>query len=286
MLITKQDGTHEKFNPEKLHRSLKRVGCSEEICEEVITEVEKELSKGDSTSKIYQRAFELLREKEKPLAARYSMKRAVFALGPSGFPFEDFVAEIFRAQGYQASTGKYLQGMCAPHEVDLYALRGTRCIGAEIKFHNRLGTKTDLKVALYVHARFEDIRRAHPHGYIQGGVDEGWLITNTEFTSNAVHYGNCVGLVLIGWTYPEDGNLLDLIEETNVQPITALTTLSERHKRELLSKEIVLCRSLIMKQGELSRLGLTEEKVKEVVKEIRALCGFTDARYNSIQTSE
>jgi hypothetical protein len=46
------------------------------------------------TDEIYAHAFEMLREADIPAAAaRYSVKRAIFALGPSGFPFEQFLAE-------------------------------------------------------------------------------------------------------------------------------------------------------------------------------------------------
>lgn len=273
MLITKQDGTKQEFDPGKLYRSLKRVGCSENVCQEVISEVEDEIEEGDSTSKIYSRAFRLLRNKEKPLAARYSMKRAVLALGPSGFPFEEFVGELFRAQQYQVTVGKFIRGVCAPHEVDVYALRGTHCIGAELKFHNRLGLKTDLKTALYVYGRFEDIKKAHPDGYVEGGVDEGWLITNTQFTATAIRYGKCAGLTLISWDYPQHGNLRELIEQAEVQPVTALTTLSSRQKQLLLSQNVVLCRTLREKRGTLKSMGLSEEKIAEAVTEARALCG-------------
>jgi len=34
-------------------------------------------------------------------------------------------------------------------------------IFVEAKFHNRLGVKTDLKVALYVKARFDDLKMVH-----------------------------------------------------------------------------------------------------------------------------
>jgi len=275
MLITKQDGEQENFDPSKLKRSLARVGCSEGICEEVIGDVTKELKEGDSTSKIYKRAFELLREKEKPLAARYSMKRAVLALGPSGFPFEDFMSEIFRARGCQdVETQKAMQGACAPHEVDLYAKQNGRTIVAELKFHNRLGIKTDLKVALYVHARFEDLRKAETGN----AIDEGWLITNTEFTSNAINYGRCTGLTLISWEYPEKGSVRNLIEETRVQPITALTTLSVSEKRMLMERRIVLCRMLQDNRDALTHIGLSEKKISEVLTEGNALCGLPKAR--------
>lgn len=275
MQITKQDGKREPFDPSKLERSLKRAGCSKGICQEVITEVERELYDGESTSEIYKKAFRLLREREKPLAARYSMKRALLELGPSGFPFEDFIAEIFRAQGLTGvRTGKNIEGICAPHELDVYGLRGDTCIGAELKFHNGLGVKTDLKVALYVQARFEDIKKAHPRGQVEGGIDEMWLITNTAFTSNAKKYSKCVGLKLVSWEYPKKGNLQDMIEEVGVQPVTALTTLTAHHKRDLLKKKLVLCRSLAGQENTLQSIGLTDTETSAVMAEGRALCGL------------
>jgi hypothetical protein len=273
MLITKHDGRQEAFDESKLRRSLKRAGCSEGVCNEVIDEVTTELREGDSTSKIYRRAFELLREKEKPLAARYSLKRAVLDLGPSGFPFEAFIAEIFRLRGYTTTTNKEMSGVCTVHEVDVCACKQEHCLGIEAKFHNRLGFKTDVKVVLYVHARFEDIKKAYPKGGCMGGVDEGWLITNTEFTSRAIEYGKCARITLIGWDYPERGNLQDLIEEAGVQPITALTTLSEHDKRLLIGQRLVLCRSLREHPEILESLGISESKRDTVLSESNALCG-------------
>lgn len=272
MLITKQDGAQEPFNPLKLRRSLERVGCSENVCNEIIGEVESELHEGDGTGAIYKRAFDLLRKKEQPLAARYSMKRAILDLGPSGFPFEDFVAEIFKSKGFNVSTDRYVTGICAPHEVDVYALKEDICIGAELKFHNRLGFKTDLKVALYVHSRFQDIRKAHPKGHIEDGIDEGWLITNTAFTKNAMQYGKCVGLRMVSWEYPEKDSLQDMIEETSVQPITALTTLSKQDKRLLLDRKLVLCRMLHGEERLLSDIGLSASKIRDVLSEAAMLC--------------
>src|SRR3989344_2359712 len=179
---------------------------------------------GITTEEIYRRAFEILQKEEAtPVAARYSIKRAVFALGPSGFPFEQFLAEVLRAHGWKAQTGVALNGRCAPHEVDVFAEKNGRRIGVEAKFHNDAGGKTDIKDALYVHARYQDLR-ATPD--TSSHVDEGWLVTNTRFTRNAIRYAQCSGLSLIGWDYPHGRGLLALIEEVKVHPLTCLTTLS------------------------------------------------------------
>jgi hypothetical protein len=136
-----------------------------------------------------------------PVAARYLIQRAVLALGPG---FLCNLAEIFRAHGWKAQTGVALNGRCAPHEVDVFAEKNGKRIGIEAKFHNDAAGKTDIKDALYVYARYEDLRSA-PEA--SSRVDEGILITNTRFTRNAIRYAQCSGLSLIGWDYPRS-NLL------------------------------------------------------------------------------
>jgi len=192
------------------------------------------------------------------------MKRAVRELGPSGFPFEKFIAEIFKARGYKTETGSVIKGKCATHEVDMVAEKDGKKILAEIKFHNNLGITSDLKVALYVDARFVDLGI--------GTLSEGWLITNTRFTRNAIKYGECRNLHMLSWSYPQNSGLQNLIEESGVQPITALPSLSGHEKRQLLDQGIVLCRMLNAEPPNLSAI-FSKEKLEEVLIESKALCG-------------
>lgn len=268
VLITKEDGTEEYFNPEKLRTSLSRAGAPKNITEEIVTHVVGEITTGDSTQSIYRHAFSLLRKRARPVAARYSMKRAVLGLGPSGYPFEKFLAEIFMALGYRAKTGTMLRGKCVEHEIDVIAERGGRRIGVEAKFHNDLGLKSDVKVSLYVKARFDDLRESTR----REKFDEVWLVTNTKFTGQATAYGTCSGLTLVSWDYPRRGNLNDLIEEAGVHPITCLTTLSGREKLMLLTQGIVLCRDIVRGRGMLASIGISEVKINQVLTEARALC--------------
>jgi len=267
ILIKKTDGSTEPFEASKLEQSLKRAGASKPIIEEIVKTVTSKLVPGMSTKEIYHEAFELLRDKEdKPIAAKYSLKKAVFDLGPSGFPFEDFITEIYRATGHKASNGVILKGKCAEHEVDMFAIhKGGKRHGAEIKFHNTPGIKTDLKVALYVYARFDDLIKGDQ-------VDEGSLITNTRFTSNALSYGECAGLKMISWDYPEKGNLYSLIEETGLHPITCLTTIEERYKKRLIENEIVLCRAIKEDASTLETHGVPADSIPEILEEVGSLC--------------
>ncbi len=271
VFIKKADGEREQFRPEKLERSLEHAGASSTMRARILAQVMQEVKDDMTTEEIYRRAFDILRkEDETPVAARYSMKRAVFALGPSGFPFEQFLGEVLRGHGWRVRSDVTLMGRCAPHEVDVLAEKDGKRIGIEAKFHNDPGGKTDIKDALYVHARYQDLAMT-PHK--ESHVDEGWLVTNTRFTRNAINYAQCANLALLGWDYPAKHGLLAMIEEAGVHPLTALTTLAEGEKRRLLEHKIVLCRA-IQTPHLLEEHGVKPSNIPKVVEEAQRLCGI------------
>ena len=234
--VIKSTGERERFSLNKLRRSLTRSGADDETISRIIDHIIPELHNGMKTSQIYKHAYSILKKSKYPAAIRYSLRKAVMELGPSGFPFEKYVAEVLRGKGFTAKTGVILSGFCVDHEVDILMEKGDRHIFAECKFHNQQGIKTDVKAALYVHARFIDLQKGHDLKEEMKKLDvpkvhEGWLITNTKLTSDAIQYANCAGLTVIGWDYPEQGNLQDLILETGVHPLTFLSTLSQTDKK-------------------------------------------------------
>lgn len=270
LFITKADGERERFDPAKLEHSLAHAGASSTMRARILAHVMKELHPDMQTEEIYRHAFEILRhEEDAPVAARYSMKRAVFALGPSGFPFEKFFAEVLRGHGWRVSTDLILTGRCVTHEVDVAAEKDGRRIGIEAKFHNDPGGKTDVKDALYVRARYDDLRHA-PEA--SSRVDEGWLVTNTRFTKNAIRYAQCSNLTLVGWDYPRTRGLLAMIDEAHVHPLTALTTLSEGEKRRFLDQRIVLCKQ-VQTRHILEENGIKPDKIPAIIEEARRLSG-------------
>ncbi|OGG45586.1 hypothetical protein A2673_01075 [Candidatus Kaiserbacteria bacterium RIFCSPHIGHO2_01_FULL_50_13] len=270
MLITKADGEQEPFSPDKLRTSLRRAGASKDAEHNIVERITNTLRPHITTGDIYRQAFdELRRVEEKPIAARYSIKRAILDLGPSGFPFEQFFAEVLRAHGWVCRVGVALTGRCAPHEVDVVAEKNGKRVGVEAKFHNDAGGKTDIKDALYVKARFDDLHSAPENS---SRTDEYWLVTNTRFTRNAIRYAQCSNLNLIGWDYPRSRNLLTLIEEAHVHPLTCLTTLSEGEKKRLLDQRVVLCKS-VQTPHVLKEHGVQPNRIPEVLDEARRLCG-------------
>lgn len=273
ILVTKLNGKREPFDPAKLITSLRGAGASVDQASHIATHIEGELVEGITTNDIYRHAFDLLRTSSKPLSVRYSMKRAVSELGPNGFPFERFVAEIFKAKGYDAVTGQIVYGGCVEHEMDVVAWKGDELVMVEAKFHNEPGLKSDLKVALYVKARFDDLKdQEFDYGGKKRRLTSWFLVTNTKFTDHAIRYAQCKGLGLIGWNYPDKGSLEELIAEANLHPLTCLTTLSQVEKHALLGAGLILCRHVKEKIHMLSELGIDPKKADAILEEISVVC--------------
>jgi hypothetical protein len=271
--VTKADGKKELFDTGKLQSSLLRAGASSKSVQEILNAMTDSATNGITTHQIYQQAFGMLQSHNTPVALKYSIKRAVMELGPSGFPFEDFVAEIFRAQGYEAVTGQIVRGFCVEHEIDVVAWNDEKMIMVEAKFHNTLGIRSDLKVALYVKARFDDLRKMKfTYGGRERELDEGWLVTNTKFTSTAIEYGSCQGgLTMIGWNYPPHGNLHDMILEAKLHPLTCLASMNGMQKKMLLDQGVVLCKTITDNPQLLEAIGMKEEERNAVMEEIAGL---------------
>ncbi len=269
-MIKKANGEFEPFKSEKLKNSLRLAGASKKDIQNILNTIEKTIYHGITTKKIYKKAFSELKKKKNIAAISYSLNEAVKELGPTGFPFERFVARVFSRLGYEIEIGLMMQGMCIEHEIDFLAKHESHTFIAETKFHNDHGIKSDLQTALYVKARFDDLwespflsKEKKPHSV--------WLITNTKFTKSALKYGECAGITMISWNYPKKGNLQELIEKSGLHPLTAISSLSKKDKTELLKRNLVLCREIIENPTELNACGLNENKIKKVINEAKVI---------------
>jgi hypothetical protein len=271
-LVAKADGTTEEFKAKKLTHSLVRAGADESTADDILHSIEDDYSSRPKTAQIlttheiYALAFSKLRAARRPLAARYSLKRAVLDFGPSGFPFEAFVAELFIFDGYDAKIDQIVKGACVEHEVDIVLQKDGVTTYVEAKFHNSPAFKSDLKTALYVKARIDDLAAANRPGI------KGLLVTNTKFTDMAVQYAQCQQLELLSWDYPQGSTLHERIEKARAYPITALTSLSRREKTALLEAKIVLCSQLTGQAALLASMGITGHKVELILEEASVLC--------------
>ncbi len=273
MFITKADGTQEEFKTKKLEISLKRAGAKTSEIYSIVNEIQTSLTEGMRTQEIYKKAFELLRESSDPVAAKYSLRRAVFGLGPTGFPFEDFLGRIFEAQGYKTKRRLILKGRCATHEIDLAAYSPAHSFVAEAKFHAQPGTKSDLQVAMYSYARWLDLQAKQVCKDDICGIVSLYIITNTKFTTAAIKYAECSGIQLLSWDYPRGNSLQSMIERLKVYPITVLTHLTNAQKQQLLQNGVILCSDIVGKPAVLQSLRLSNQKVSLILQEAGLLCG-------------
>lgn len=273
VLIVKASGETEPFSDTKLRRSLGRVNAPSAVIEKIVEQVQGKLKPGMTTSQIYRESFSLLRKHERPVAARYALKQAIRELGPSGHPFEKLVGELLISEGFSVEVGKTVRGSCVTHEVDVIAQKNDRHVMVECKFHNQPDIKSDVKIALYVEARFRDVEKAwrKDPGHTEK-FHEAWLVTNTKLTSDATRFAECVGMKAIGWTYPEGESLEVRIDRSGLHPVTCLTTLSSSQKQQLVQAGVILCKQLIEQEGALRSLGLKEEKISAIVNEANNLC--------------
>lgn len=266
ILVTKGNGEKAPFDVQKLINSLSRTGASSEIIEKVINQVGQNLVDGISTHKVYQMAYSILRKKSHRAAGKYRLKKAIFELGPTGYPFERFVGELLKNQGYQVEVGKIVQGHCVQHEVDVVAEKDNQKFMIECKFHQQPNRKSDVKVSLYIHSRFLDVEKEWKKkeaGDLK--FHQGWIVTNTRFTADAIQFGTCAGLNMISWDYPDSGNLKERIDKSGLHPITALQTITKKEKQALLEHDLVLCRNLNREM--LLEIGIKEVKIKRILKE-------------------
>ncbi len=271
--IVKSTGDTEKFDIEKLSKSLERSNANDKEIAKVTNEVMSWIHEGASTKDIYNKAFNVLRRYKSSSAARYSLKKAIMELGPTGFPFEEYIGQLLKHQGFEIEVGVVVQGQCIQHEVDVVAVANKKQYLVECKFYNTPGKVANVHVPLYIHSRFNDIvkkRSAMPK--YKDFEFYCWIVTNTRFTSDAADYGRCAGLHLMSWDYPNGHSLKEMIEKISFYPITALTNLNKNNKIALMKKGIVLCQQIADDPKILNYIGLEGKSLNRLMYEVEDLC--------------
>ncbi|QCE42486.1 restriction endonuclease [Psychroserpens sp. NJDZ02] len=271
--IKKASGDRVKFSIEKLKTSLINSGADSVLADSITKNVRDELFQGISTKEIYNRAFALLKSKQSHLASKYKLKKAIYELGPTGFPFERYVAAILETSGYSTKVGDIINGHCVKHEIDILATKTKETHVVECKFHSESGLNCNVKIPLYIYSRFKDVQKKwNADLKLKTKVTQGWVVTNTRFTEDARRYGNCVGLYLLSWDYPKNNGLKHRIDTHKLYPITVSTLLTKREKQFLLNREVVLCKDLINDAFYLDHLAISKNRKTRILNEIKLLC--------------
>jgi len=246
IFITKHSGEQQAFSTDKLMHSLRNAGAKESTIKRIVKDIEDFLYPGISTKQIYKRAYTLL-QKEESQSFRYHLKQAIYELGPTGYPFEFLVGEIYRRQGWEVEVGQVLQGASVTHEMDVIATKDRKQHLIECKYHKDQGKQVSIQVPLYVRSRVNDIIEYAEHSKIK----------------------------LLSWDYPQGQGLKDLIERYYIYPVTILKDLSLRDKRYLLEKEIVLCYQLDAQKEVLDTMAMNARKKRAVLQELAQIAELT-----------
>ncbi len=244
--VIKADGRVEPFSMEKLKRSMRRSEVDARYAGDLAQEINQKLPQMTSTDEIRKMVKKNLSRYGHYNEARYSARESIMKLGPSGYPFEEFVGQIFEAMGLRASQGVIVRGECVTHEVDVMAVSEEKVDLAECKFHNSFGTKSDIKIALYVWARSQDIKSAWPRYGLQGKqMNNYWLITNTKLTDDAMTYALCKQMNVMSWNYPEKSSLSMLIDKYSLYPVTVLKRTKSHLVTALVERGIVTLKQFV-----------------------------------------
>ncbi|HUW22107.1 MAG TPA: ATP cone domain-containing protein [Candidatus Bathyarchaeia archaeon] len=269
--VIKASGESEPFSALKLRKSLKRARIPRDLQNELLADLQENLYDNIPTVQIYNQVLKSLQDLDYSQGkARYSLKQAIMMFGPSGYPFEKFMAEVFTSRGYKTDLDIIFKGKCTKHEIDVVAHKRGEYLLTECKFHNRTGIRSDIKHCLYVKARFDDIMANWQGKLSRVKFVRPCLVTNTKFSVRSIRYGECAGIKLIGWNYPEKNSLRDWVEKANLHPITCLTSLSQAQKARLLEEGIVLCRDLSKAEPRLLKgFGIPSHLIAEAIGEAK-----------------
>lgn len=270
--VQKFSGELTDFDENKLKKSMLKSGAEALHADEILAEIKPILYEGIPTKKIYRIAFNLLKRKSNALAARYHLKKSLQELGPDGFLFEQFLAQVFQRKGYQVYTNRFLQGACLTHETDLVLIHENHNTLVECKYSS-YDKVMDVKIPMYILSRYKDLQvvtqKIQEHHF---QFNTCWVITNNRFSKDAEIFGAYYGMELFSWNYPPGNSLKNWIDEGKYYPITTLTTLTKDEKFLLLQQNILMVQQLKENKELLKSLDLSNNRSRKVLQEINELC--------------
>ncbi|CAM3678991.1 restriction endonuclease [Flavobacterium gelidilacus] len=275
MKVTKYSGEVVTFEKDKLKKSLFKSGACEADVNRVLETIEKQLYDGIPTKKIYKMAFQLLKKIDNVHAAKYNLRSAIMALGPAGFYFEKFIAKLFQMEGFETMTNLTLNGKCVSHELDVLLRKDEKISMVECKFHSSQDAKTDVKVPMYILSRFNDLAVNEYSLFNQNTkISKCRIVTNNRFTEDAIQFATCSNMELLSWNYPVGNSLKNKVDFYHIYPVTALTTLTLLEKDKLLTQNIITAKELLTNKEWLNKIGLSQTRIKNVLKETNQLCNI------------
>jgi len=248
LFVINAAGEKEPFSYKKVYRSVRRPGASGKLAQKVSDIIAKEAYSGIKTSEIAERIRELLKREIPQAALKFNLKEAMRRLGPTGFPFEKYVAEILKSLGYRIKINQFLPGYClSSYEIDFVAEKDKIVYVGECKYRQLFGDRVHYVYALANYARFLDLLNGQyfKTNKYRNYTIKTMMVTNAKFTATALDYAHCVGIDLLGWNYPKDRGLEYLIDKEKLYPITILPSLKGYLRDILIQEKIMLVKDVV-----------------------------------------
>ena len=262
--VKKLKGTLQKYNPNKLVISLEKSGADKETIDRIMNKVDGILYDGIETKKLFRFVIKELKKNQPYVASKYNLKNSILRLGIEGSHFERYVSFILKKLGYSTKLNCIVKGKYINHEIDIIATNEKKVM-VECKHHIRPWIGCNIQTALYVYARFLDVKKK---------FNCPMLVTNTRFSRQVIAYSNGVNMKLMGWKYPNGDSLEYNIEKFKLYPITMLNLINKKKVNILLSSNILLISELLSKDaGSISdMLMINKTKSNKILEEARVLC--------------
>ena len=147
--VTKFSGERQLFSRQKVVRTCRRMHASQDAAETVADKIESRLYDGITTKEILKLIFRFLKEHKPEVAFQLDLRESIALLRPKP-DFEQFIALVLEAEGYEVERNLIIPGKCTEHEVDCIARRGRDIVYVEVKHHYRHHTFSGLGTFLDV----------------------------------------------------------------------------------------------------------------------------------------
>jgi len=242
IFVVNSRGEREPFSFRKVYQSARRVGASKKFARQIAEKIRFTAKDGTRTDEIFNQVKKMLSQEIPGAALKFNLKKAMKKMGPTGFPFEKYVAEIFSRQGFKVRLNQHIQGACLNYEIDFLAEKGNLLYLAECKYRNLFNNLVHANDALISYARFLDIKKG---GFASKRNLKALLATNTKFTTRTIKYSRCYNIELLGWRYPKGRGLEYFIDSQKLYPITILPSLDEKLADFFVSKKMMLAEDVL-----------------------------------------
>jgi hypothetical protein len=269
VMVRKADGSLQPFDRDKVARTCLKMGADRQTAYAVAEKVERRLHEGMPTATILQMIFQLMR-KHKPRIRNFLDLRKALSLMGSKPEFEVYVQALLARSGFEVTPNQLLVGRCVEHEVDAVARRDGVTYFVEVKHHFKYHTPTGLDESRIARAVLEDVVEGFALGKSELKIDRAMIVTNTRYSEQASRYGQCKGILQIGWSSPVDHGLQSMIEGPNLFPLSCLKGLSLDARLKLAMSGIALFEQVVEEDAmELARkTGLSRQLIGEIKEKI------------------